>query len=489
MARENVAPVPSAAVADADFTDASRAAAIGDSFANYAARMGANASNLQGGASYQRNIERTRNYIQLEAMYRTSGLIRKAIDCVADDMTREGIDISGSIDPTDQRKLTQAIDELGIWEALSDTIRWGSLYGGAIGVLLIDGQDMATPLNLDSIRPGQFKGILAMDRWQLNPAINTFITDFGPDLGKPAYYDVMIDGSPLQGRRIHHSRVIRQGGARIPYRQSWTEQGWDASNIEVWWDRIIALDSTTMGAAQLVHKAHLRMLKVKGLRQIMTGPEAAKQGLYRQTEFMRVAQTIEGLTIVDSDDEFQTYSYAFSGLDNILGSMKEDFAAVVDIPMVRLFGQSPGGLNSTGDTDMELYNTGKIKQGQERKLRSGVALMLEVLHRSVLATPPAEDFSFTFRELAPMSEETKSKIFQQDATTIAGLVGEGMISRATGLQELQVSAETTGRGTKITDEDVTDAENDPPEMQPGYVAPTPEVDPNAPPANDDPNAE
>lgn len=484
MARENVAPAPSAAP-DADVTSA----AVADSFANFAARLGANASNLQGGASYQRNIERTRNYIQLEAMYRTSGLIRKAIDCVADDMTREGIDIAGELDPDDQRQLTQAFDRLGIWEALSDTLRWGSLYGGAIGVLLIDGQDMATPLNLDSIRLGQFKGVLAMDRWQLNPAINEFITDFGPDLGKPAYYDVMIDGSPLQGRRIHHTRVVRQGGARIPYRQSWTEQGWDASNIEVWWDRIIALDSTTMGAAQLVHKAHLRMLKVKGLRAIMAGPPEAKQGLYRQTEFMRVAQTIEGLTIVDGDDDFQTYSYAFSGLDNILGSMKEDFAAVVDIPMVRLFGQSPGGLNSTGDTDMELYNTGKIKQGQERKLRSGLTLILQVLHRSVLGTPPDDDFSFTFRELAPLSEDTKAKIFQQDATTIAGLVSEGMISRATGLMELQVSSEVTGRGTKITDEDVTEAENDPPKLQPGYVPPVPEVDPNADPANPNPSAD
>ena len=40
---------------------------------------------------------------------------------------------------------------------------WGRLYGGAIAVMLIDGQDVESPLDMKTIGKGQFKGFYVYD--------------------------------------------------------------------------------------------------------------------------------------------------------------------------------------------------------------------------------------------------------------------------------------------------------------------------------------
>lgn len=74
-----------------------------------------------------------------------------AVDAVADDMTRKGITITGGLKPEEKSKLDNAREELALWDRLNDTIKWGRLYGGAIGVIMIDGQDMSSPLRMETV--------------------------------------------------------------------------------------------------------------------------------------------------------------------------------------------------------------------------------------------------------------------------------------------------------------------------------------------------
>ncbi|MFH4176221.1 anti-CBASS Acb1 family protein, partial [Acinetobacter baumannii] len=83
-----------------------------------------------------------RNRLKLEAMYRSSWVVGQAVDVVADDMTREGINIRGMDDPEDVEAINQELDSLQVWDKIYETIRWSRLYGGAIAVMLIDGQNV-----------------------------------------------------------------------------------------------------------------------------------------------------------------------------------------------------------------------------------------------------------------------------------------------------------------------------------------------------------
>ncbi|PPE78293.1 hypothetical protein C3941_19725 [Kaistia algarum] len=433
----------------------------GDSFQNISARLGIGADNLSSGSSYSLNPI-TRQRAQLEWMYRGSWLIGNAVDCVAEDMTRAGIDISSAIEPDQISLILKRFERRGIWQALNDTIKWARLYGGAIAVILVEGQDLATPLRMETVARGAFKGLLCLDRWVVVPAIEEVVEEFGPDLGRPAWYDVMISAPALRGQRIHHSRVIRIDGHDLPYWQRVAEYGWGLSIVERIYDRLVAFDSTTQGAAQLVYKAHLRTVSVEGLRDILAAGGPAEAALIKMFEMIRLMQSSEGLTLLDAKDTFEAHSYTFAGLSDLLLQFAQQLSGALQIPLVRLFGQSPAGLNATGDADIRNYYD-QISAQQESRMRFGVEKVLELTYRSDIGGEPPEELDFSFNSLWQMSETEKSTIAVGTTAATTQAFEAGIVDRPTAMRELKQSSDVTGIWTNLTDDLITEAENEPPE--------------------------
>ena len=115
------------------------------------------------------------------------------------------------------------------------------------------------------------------------------------------------------------------------------------SIVERIFDRLTSYDSTSVGAAQLAYKAHLRTAKIKKLREIIAVGGKTIRSAYQEYGMVRQYQTNEGISLFDSEDEFETHSYSFAGLSDLLSEFKEDIAGAVGIPLVRLFRQSPKG--------------------------------------------------------------------------------------------------------------------------------------------------
>ena len=443
-----------------------------DSFQNFAARVGLGAGNQHDHARYGIDFI-SRNRQQLEAMYRSSWVVGQAVDVVAEDMTRAGINIKGDMPPDDLEKLNKAFESLRLWDEICNTIKWGRLYGGCIAVMLIDGQQISTPLNVDTISKGQFKGMLVLDRWLVQPTLQELVTEYGPDFGMPKYYTVVADSFGLSNQKIHHSRVIRIDGVDLPYWQRVAENLWGQSVIERLFDRLTAFDSTTAGTAQLVYKAHLRTYKVKDLRNIIATGGKAFEGLVKQIEHIRLWQSNEGLTLMDAEDAFEAHQYGFSGLSDVLLQFGQQLSGALQIPLVRLFGQSPAGLNSSGDSDLRTYYD-NIAQQQERRLRSPLTTLLRVLSYSVLGKPLAENTSFDFTPLWQLGAPEKATYASTVTTSVLAAEEAGIVSRKTALKELRQSSEVTGIWTNITDEDIEEAEDEPP--APGENSPPSTMD-------------
>ncbi len=436
------------------------AAKVADSFQNLLARVGLGAGS-QNDASQYGFSPISRNRIQLEFSYRSSWIAGKAVDAFADDMTREGVSVQCDIEPDQLEQLEKAAGKLKLWDAVNDTIKWSRLYGGAIAVLLIDGQNVSTPLRRDTIQQDQFKGLLVLDRWMIQPSLEDLVTDYGADLGMPKFYTVLADAKALVNQKIHYSRVLRFDGVELPYWQRIAENGWGQSVLERLWDRLVAFDSTTEGAAQLVYKAHLRTYKVKGLRQLIGAGGKAFDGLIAQIDAIRRFQSNEGLTLMDAEDEFETHQYSFTGLNDVLLQFGQQLSGAIDIPLVRLFGQSPAGLNSTGESDLRNYYD-SIKQQQERKLRTAVEKIYDVLYRSTFGAAPPDNMVIEFNPLWQVSDTEKSTIANTVVDAVTKASDSGLIDRHTALKELRQSSTVTGVFSNITDEDIKEAENEPP---------------------------
>lgn len=420
-----------------------------DSFVNFAQKLGIGADNALTSSSYGFNpITRLRT--QLEWIHRGSWLGGVAIDIVADDMTRAGIEFLSEMEPEDMEVLHEEANELQIWKKSNETIKWGRLYGGAIAVMLIDGQDFSTQLRPETVGKDQFKGLLVLDRWMLDPALEDLVTELGPDLGMPKYYRVQANAPALRGKTIHHSRIaFRIVGIELPYQQRLTENLWGISVIERLYDRMVSYDSASTGAAQLVYKSYLRTLSIKGLREVVSMGGEALAGLVKYTNMMRQFQGIEGITMIDADDLFEAQVHgAFSGLSDALMQFAQQLSGALQIPLTRLFGQSPAGLNATGDNDMRNYYD-HINQRQENDLRRGMVLCYQLMAQSKGIDLP-DGFQLTFRSLWQLTDTDKATIAKSITETVSSAHAEGLISDQVALQELRQSSRMTGVWSNIT---------------------------------------
>lgn len=466
----------------------SLAAATNDSFVNFSMKLGVGADNSMSSSAYGFNPI-TRLKTQLEWIHRGSWLGGLAVDVVADDMTRAGIEYITELDPEQSERMDRKAVGSGTWHQINETIKWGRLYGGCIAVALIDGQDMRTPLRIDTVGPRQYKGLLALDRWMVEPTLEDLVTDFGPNLGMPKYYRVNQAAPALRGAAVHHSRVmVRHVGVSLPYQQRLMENLWGLSVLERLYDRMIAFDSASTGAAQLVYKSYLRTLSVAGLRDIVAAGGAPLTGLTSYVDMMRRFQGIEGITVIDAEDKFEVQtSQAFSGLSDALVQFGQQLSGALQIPLVRLFGQSPAGLNSTGESDLRMYYD-HINQLQMSDLHEGVTTIYKLIARSEGFELP-HNFQLGFKSLWQLKDEEKANIAKTNADTVNAVLEAGVISPQTALKELRQSSRQTGVFTNVTRRMIDEADDQvapppaeeampgapgaPPSAVPGMGEPTP----------------
>lgn len=436
-----------------------------DSFNNFAHKLGVGADNPLSTASYGFNPV-TRNRVQLEWIYRGSWLGGIAVEAVADDCTRAGIDYVTDMAPQDTDAIDRRMTALSTWPSINEVIKWGRLYGGAIGVVLIDGQDFRTPLRLETVQKGQYRGLMALDRWMVEPSLEDLVTEMGPHIGLPKFYRITQSAPALRGIAVHHSRVaIRHVGIELPYQQRLVENLWGISILERLWDRMIAYDSASTGAAQLVYKAALRTLSIESMRDIVAAGGPALTGLMSYVEMMRRYQGIEGITLIDSKDKFEMQqTSAISGLSDALNQLGQQVSGALQIPLVRLFGQSPGGLGSNGESELRNYYD-KIKQMQIKEMLSGVTLMHRLGAQSAGVVLP-DNFAVSFKSLWQLTDVEKGNLAKTNTDTVSAAYGDGLISQKTALQELRQQSRTTGMFTNITRE-LIEAADDTTQPPPG----------------------
>lgn len=425
-----------------------------DSFQNFGAQLGLGTNNVSSGSSYGFNpITRIRTL--LEWVYRGTWIGGMAVDTIADDMTRAGIDLHSKLKPDQAEVMQTHMIQTGVWDGIGDTVRWARLYGGCIGVIMIAGQDPASPLDPSRVPEGGFLGILPLDRWMVEPSLDRagLVDEMGPDFGNPKFYSVRNDAPALPSMKVHYSRCIRLVGIKMPYWQRIMENLWGISVIERLYDRMVAFDSATQGASQLVYKSYIRWMKIEGMREIVAAGGKKMQGLTSQVDFARKYQGIEGVTLLDMKDDTGAYQFSgFAGISDALLQFAQQISGALQIPLVRLLGQSPAGLNSTGESDLVTYYDG-IKQLQERHLRVGMDKVLRCVAGSKKITLP-DNFNFSFAPLWQLSHEKRGEVAERITGTVLAAEERGIITPRMAATELREQSHVTGVFTNITDGDI-----------------------------------
>ena len=456
-------------------TDAAQQATV-DSFANFRAGLGANpgTSNLSSQAQSVYNPISVNRW-DLSVIYRDNNIAKNVIDIPAEDMLRNGVTIVGeTIKAQNMEKLLKLFnsDQSGLEECL----KWSSLFGGAVAMIIIDGQDPETELDISTIPKGAYRGIMPMDKWIALPDFSSLDFTYGPDFGIPLYYNVYTIGTAttpeVMGNtraqqeqwytenapnlRVHRSRMIRFDGFVQSQIQKSIDNWYGASELEPIWDLIIYANTIQAAAAELVHRSNVRVLSIDGYRDLLANSQL-RQVLFEQMYTMNWTQSNQGITVIDKEDKFENHQYSFGGLEKVNEMILQQIAGATQIPLTRLLGQSPAGMNATGTSDLEIYYTG-IARRQEQKLRKPVHTLFKIYHRHLFGRDLPEDFEFEFRPLWAMDDRDRANISKEVIAALATIFGTGQISQQRLLEELKVTSKVTGLFSTITPEEI-DAAN------------------------------
>ena len=378
-----------------------------DAFANPAARTGWGEDNLINATEYPLT-RLTQDWQLLTSLYRTSWIVQRVCNVIPEDALADLSIEAPGLNSDALQRLQEEIRSTHLRESMLKGLRWGRLYGGAAAIIMISGQeeDMSLPIDINSVEIGAFRGLYIVDRWSgIYPGLDLVDDNSDPDYGLPAYYEVRneVDGGSY---RIHHSRVICFRGTEMPYWEQVAEQWWGTSAIESMYDELTKRDNVAHNIANLTFKANLSVLQVEHLDQMFATTSTIHQR--RMFAMLQAINTLEnslGIRLVNKGDDIQQLQYSFTGLPEVMDSAMMDMAGATCIPVTRLFGRSPAGMNSTGESDEKMYRQ-TLEQERAVHITPALERLLPIVCRSALGGfPSGAEFKYPpLLEVSPMEK-------------------------------------------------------------------------------------
>jgi phage-related protein (TIGR01555 family) len=375
---------------------------------------------------------------ELENMYRCSWLSKRIVNSVADDMTQKWREFTFDDDNTNTQveALEEAEKSMAIKRKFNMALRWARLYGGSVLVMgtrdALKPEDLKKPLDPTRIRKDDLKYIHVLDRWRVAPSGQLTGDILDPNFGLPEWYIITADaGAPTAGAvQIHHSRLLRFDGQELPY-FAWTQNGWwHDSELQHVYDSLMNYDTVSRSLASMLFEANIDVISTEGLTELLSTKDGEGK-LARRFQLGQLMKSFNRTLVLDSSETYEKKQNQFASLDKLWEQFMIDVSGASEIAMTRLFGISPSGLNSTGDSDLENYY-GMVEAKRENQLRPQLDKFDQVFVRSVLGTIPA-DYDYEFNKLWQIDDKTRSDIEYQDAQRdqiylTTGVVNEGLVA-------------------------------------------------------------
>ena len=276
---------------------------------------------------------------------------KRVVDIVAEQSTRKGFKVLFGGEGAAAKQVNgieQVIEDLYILENFLLASKNARLYGGSCILLYInDGRSADQPVDRRNIKA--IEGMEVLDRWQIAPVIeeeNLY------DYAKATYYQI-ISGDLIQQPqlvRIHKDRILRFDGEWLPYRIRQRNYGWGMSTLQPIYDSFRHYWTGLNAAATVLVEFDIFVHKLQGLSTMLA---AGKEKDVRDRLVLNdMSKSVYRGYAVDKEKEDLDYiSRNLGGIGDVLEKLRVDIIGASQIPHTILFGESPGGLGSTGRSE------------------------------------------------------------------------------------------------------------------------------------------
>ena len=368
---------------------------------------------------------------QVETLYQMSWAANKFVNLPIDDMFVMGRNFEGD-DEAQADAMMEAERDLEVNDTLANAMKAGRKFGSALLIIVVEGQDLADELKVETIPEGGVVNLWVVDQWNVN--VDSYVTDINVrGYGRPYQYKVYqrLDGGsgsgmqvhdPKQGPQhiVHHSRVIRFNGITPTTTEGWWSspigREWGISELTLALDTIHRHANMNASIGHLMNEASVFLMKIQGYRDAIKGRVTRGEPTLQELgETTSILKSIYRIFYLDANDEAQRLDYNFAGLADLLDRQNQLLAAIAEVPATRWMGQSPVGMNATGESDAINWAI-TVKAKQEKLLARPYYMLDQVIarHAGIKKDPP----EYEFVPLTTVSDKDLAEAAKANAETI-----------------------------------------------------------------------
>jgi phage-related protein (TIGR01555 family) len=387
---------------------------------------------------------------EFDHFYHSDHTAQKIARLPAREMTREWItlQVDDSVednmrageDSTADKMLTakhvmQALDDLSAKKHVFECLLWARVHGGACIFLGVDdgGAELSEPLDLERVR--RLKFLLVFDRWELQP--HAWATDLEnvndeDPFGEPVSYMLVPQtagaATAVPNIEIHASRLIRIDGVQTSRYQKSLNSGWGHSVYTSMRETLQDYGITWHGIAHLLSDFSQGVFKMAGLAEAIAAQESNL--VIDRLTAMDLCRSVARAVPIDAESEdFTRVATPMGGLPETIDRFMLRVAEAAEMPATLLFGQSPSGLNATGESDIRLFYDGIAAQ-QETVVRPAIDRILDVLFASregPTRGKQPENWSYVFNPLWQETDAERATTRKTQAETDSLYLADGVL--------------------------------------------------------------
>lgn len=357
---------------------------------------------------------------ELESIYADDGLGARIVDLLPEDMVKQGWKYCFKSEKEGLEIISEKYEDLfksaKIKQGVCKAIKWARLYGGSLILIgAFDGQTLDQPLAIKGVK--SFESLKVIPRGDVQFGSFEFNTDeTSKRFGQVEYYAVnMRIGNSYKILRIHYSRIIEVKGIEIPTTNTNAIPAeyryFGISVLQRVYERLADLGSSFGSIANLMNEITVGKYKMKDLADIVSSENGDKL-VQNRVQVMDLMKSVFHSIIMDSEEDYIRDTISLSGIPEVMYQFMMIISSNTGYPMTRLFGISPGGLNSTGDSDTYTYYD-MVKANQENVLLPILDRLLEIISVYLNLEKPSVEFN----PLEQMTEKEQAELEERKANT------------------------------------------------------------------------
>lgn len=383
----------------------------------------------------------------------------RKINCtIAEEMTRKWIKLRvvGEGDKTDKlEKLEAALKRHRVRDAFRKMAEHDGFFGrGQIyidvrkpgGVAASeDDTELQTPLVLSAnkIKKGSLNGFRVVEPMWTYPGLYNSTNPLAPGYYRPSTWYVM-------GKTVHDSRMIMMISRPVPdmLKAAYSFGGISISQLaRPYIDNWLR---TRDSVSDLVHSFSINGLGTD-LETLLAPDLSGAGGLLKRVQLFNQLRDNRGLMVTNKEtEEFFQLNTPLSGLDALQAQAQEQMASVSSIPLVKLLGITPAGLNANSDGEIRVFYD-DIHAKQESLFRDPLKRVLDVIQLDAFGEIDP-DITFEFEPLFQLSSLELANQRKVEADTDAVLIDAGVIQGEAALKRLIADPNTPYTSLESADE-------------------------------------